>query len=101
MILIILKIKHAHHSHSAPASFTSVANCINSFFLGDPVKDVTPPVPRRGMMNIRCGGGAGDFPVEAVKYTQATKHEPGEPYIYVLEVTTPILCGGIGAGMID
>lgn len=59
------------------------------------------PAGRRGILNIRCGSGASNFPIEAVHFTQASTHEPNEPYVYVLDTTSPLVCGGIGAGMIQ
>lgn len=54
---------------------------------------------RRGLINIACGPGGsngGNPSVMPVSFTQATGHEPNQPYIYTLDITSPVACGGIG-----
>lgn len=65
--------------------------------------DAVQQVPRRGLINIACGPGGsqgGNPNVMPTLFTQATGHEPNQPYIYTLDITSPVACGGIGGGWI-
>jgi len=63
---------------------------------GDIVRDTTSP--RTGKVHITCGSAGDQSGAHPVKYTEA---KPGGPYIYILEVTSDLLCSGasgIGVG---
>jgi len=59
-------------------------------------------VGRRGIIKIQCGAGGspGNPNVLPNSFKQASGHEPNEPFIYTLYVTSPLVCGGIGGGAI-
>jgi len=57
---------------------------------GDPVNSVG----RTAYIQISCGSGAA-IPTQ---FVQAQSHLPNQPYIYLLNINSSLLCGGLGGG---
>jgi len=78
-------------------SATATSSGIQLTYDGGDIDTVTG-VPRRGIINIACGGSGSSNPINPVKFIEPTSHGAGQPWIYVFETTSALLCGGIGGG---
>jgi hypothetical protein len=75
-----------------------LALCFSVLFLNFS-GDMFQNVARRGLINIACGPGGstnGNPSVMPVSFAPANGHTGNEPYIYTLDITSPVACGGIG-----